>query len=229
MPIGERIRGSLWDKYRMLPQSIRYAVLVKQRAQLWREAGIVFMHVPKAAGTSINLALYGQWMGHARARDLKRWAPADVKALPSFAVTRNPWDRLVSAYRFATRGRGVGGGFEASPWRAERYRGPEFETFERFATGWLRRGHIWLDPIFQPQCSWICDRRGNVLVNHVGRIEDLGPTFSFLEQHLGHLPAVRIGNRSGERVDYRSYYTSNLARLVGEIYAEDVERFGYEF
>lgn len=229
MSLSERIKGSLWDKYRMLPQSIRFAVLARQRAQPWREAGVVFIHVPKAAGTSINLALYGEWMGHARARDIRRWAPADVKALPSFAITRNPWDRLVSAYRFATNGGGSGGQFEAHPWHPERFRIPEFETFERFVTEWLVRRHIWLDPIFQPQSSWICDRGGKILVDHVGRIENLEPTLGFLRRELGRAPSVPEGNRSGERVDYRSFYTPELARLVGHVYAQDVETFEYTF
>jgi len=227
--LSERIRDSLRDKYKMLPQSLRFAVLARQRAPLWREAGIVFIHVPKAAGTSINLALYGHWMGHTRARDIQRWAPADVKKLPSFAVTRNPWDRLISAYRFAVRGRGMGGEFEATPWRPERYRIPQFGTFERFVREWLVKKHIWLDPIFQPQSSWICDPRGKIIVDHVGRLEDFQPTLTFLEQHLGAVPDIPEGNRSGEAVDYKSYYTPELARLVGQIYAQDAERFGYAF
>ena len=227
--LAERIRASLSDKYRMLPQSFRFAVLARQRAPLWRKAGIVFVHVPKVAGTSINLALYGQWMGHARARDVQRWAPEEVKKLPRFAMTRNPWERLVSAYRFVTRGRGIGGGFQATPWRPERYHVPEFETFERFVTEWLVKSHIWVDPVFQPQSSWICDPGGNILVDHVGRLEDLEPTLDFLRQHLGIAPNIGEGNRSGERVDYKSFYTPELARLVGEVYYTDVAIFGYQF
>jgi hypothetical protein len=227
--LSERIRGSLWDKYRMLPQWIRFPILARQRAPLWREAGIVFIHVPKVAGTSFNLALYGQWMGHSRARDVKRWTPADVRKLPSFALTRNPWDRLVSAYRFAARGRGIGGGFEATPWRPDQYRIPEFETFERFVTEWLVKKHVWVDPVFQPQSTWICDRQGKSLVDHVGRLDDLRPTLAFLKEQLGRVPDIKEGNRSGERVDYRSYYTPELARLVERIYQQDVNNFGYRF
>jgi hypothetical protein len=225
----ERAQGFLWDKYRMLPQSVRFALLARERAPVWRQAGIVFVHVPKAAGTSINLALYGQTMGHARARDIRRWAPEDVNALPSFAVTRNPWDRLVSAYRFAVRGGGSGGAFEAGVWRPERFAIPEFETFERFVTEWLVRKHMWLDPIFQPQSTWICSRAGEILVDHVGRVEDLEPTIRFLGRTMGRVPQIAEGNRSGTRVDYRSFYTAALRRTVGEIYSKDVQAFAYEF
>lgn len=229
MAFLDRIRGSLWDKYRMLPQAMRYAVLARTRAPIWSSAGIVFVHVPKAAGTSMNLALYGQTMGHPRARDIRRWAPRDVNALPSFALTRNPWARLVSAYRFASQGRGTGGAFEAEVWRAQRFMIPEFETFDRFVTEWLVKRHPWPDPIFQPQTAWICSRWGKPLVDHVGRIEKLEPTLSFLEEHLGKVPSIPQGNKSGGQVDYRSFYTPELARLVGEIYASDIDAFGYEF
>ncbi|GAH07415.1 unnamed protein product, partial [marine sediment metagenome] len=64
-------------------------------------------HIPRNGGTSINNALYGRFMGHYTARDVRFWAPDLFGRLPSFAVTRNPWARLLSAYRFAEKQSGV--------------------------------------------------------------------------------------------------------------------------
>ena len=222
--------GLLRNLNRRLPGGLRRALMVRRRAKHWRRAGIVFIHVPKAAGTSINEALYGRFMGHARAAEIARWAPASVKALPSFSVTRNPWDRLVSAWRFARAGEGVGDSYRAGMWRPELYQVPEFETFERFVTEWLAvRDVTKLDGVFQPQWLFLCDRRRNVIVDHVGRLEDLGPTLDFIRERTGRAVAIPQANRSGDAVDYRSFYTPDLARLVGEIYAADAEMFGYRF
>ena len=222
--------GLLRDLDRRLPDPLRRALLVRRRARYWLKAGIVFVHVPRAAGTSLNEALYGRFIGHPRASDIKRWAPAAVRALPSFSVTRNPWDRLFSAYRFAKAGRGIGESYRAGMWRPERYRGPAFETFDRFVREWLAvRDVNKLDGVFQPQSIFLCDASGRLLVDHVGRVEDLGPTYVFIAHHVGPIGPLARANRSGEPVEYRSVYSPDLARLVGEIYREDVERFGYRF
>lgn len=220
----------LKDLYLRLPEGLRGAALIRRRARFWIEAGVVFIHVPKAAGTSINQALYGRFMGHVRARDLRRWAPAKVKALPSFAVTRNPWDRLVSAYRFALRGHGIGGELQAGVWRPQQYRVAEFESFERFVREWLPARKVEkLDAIFRPQSHFVCDSAGLVLVDHLGSLDDLEPTFEFLRKQIGKVPPIGSSNRSGERIDYRNLYTPELVDIVGRFYASDVEAFGYDF
>jgi hypothetical protein len=222
--------GLVRNLNRRLPGPLRRALLVRRRAKYWRRAGIVFIHVPKAAGTSLNEALYGRFIGHPHALDVRRWAPADVKALPSFSVVRNPWDRLVSAWRFARQGRGQGETYRAGMWHPERYQGPEFETFECFVQDWLARRNVRkLDGVFQPQSLFLCDKAGRLLVDHVGRLDDLRPTFAFVEARAGAMPALGQANRSGDGVDYRTFYTPDLTKLVGEIYADDVERFGYRF
>ena len=213
-----------------LPDWIQRAVIVRRRSAVWLKAGIIFIHIPRAAGTSINYALYGQFMGHVRALDVQRWGSPAVKALPSFAVVRNPWERLVSAYRLAVRGKGQGGPYEASVWRAESYRIPEFRTFRSFVTEWLTRRDIMkLDGIFQSQSQFVFDRSGALLVDHLGRLENLGPTRAFLADRLGRVPAIGEGNRSGPVLDYRDFYTDELVDLVGRIYGEDVRQLGYTF
>ncbi|HEX8639917.1 MAG TPA: sulfotransferase family 2 domain-containing protein [Allosphingosinicella sp.] len=202
---------------------------MRRRAGYWLRAGIVFIHVPKAAGTSFNHALYGRFIGHPRAMDVARWAPKAVQALPSFSVTRNPWDRLVSAYRFARAGGGLGEK-RAGMWRARHYQVPEFATFERFVREWLApRDVTRLDGVFQPQTLFLCDRSGTPLLDHIGRLEDLEPTYAFIARHRAPIPRLEKTNRSGDSVDYRRFYTPELVRLVGNIYRGDVERFGYDF
>lgn len=220
------VRGA----YYRLPDQLQRHVLVLRREAIWRRAGIVFIHIPKAAGTSINEALYGQFMGHVRAMDIRRWGSRSLKALPSFAITRNPWDRLVSAYRFVRVSYGIGGRIQAGMHRPEQYRIPQFETFERFVTEWLAQRDITrLDGVFQPQALFVCDQLDRIIVDHIGRMEDLTPTISLLSEHLGRPPNIGRSNRSGEEVDYRDYYTPELAILVRDIYARDIEIFGYAF
>lgn len=223
------LRDLLRPGYDRLPEPLRRAIQVRLRSGDWRRRGIVFVHIAKAAGTSINHALYGRFMGHPRAAEIRRYGGAAVNALPFFSVTRNPWDRLVSAYRFARRGGGVGGA-AAGMRDSALYRVPEFDSFERFVREWLAgRDLRRLDNVFQPQSAFVCSRDGRLLVDHLGRVEDLAPTLAFIERHVGPIAPIARINPSGERVDYRSFYTPDLARLVGDLYREDAERFGYDF
>jgi chondroitin 4-sulfotransferase 11 len=52
-----------------VPEGWQNRILVRRRAHLLREAGIVFIHIPKAAGSSVNQALYGRFMGLYSAQD----------------------------------------------------------------------------------------------------------------------------------------------------------------
>jgi hypothetical protein len=213
-----------------LPIGVQNAVLVRRRQAIWLRAGIVFIHIPKTAGTAINEALYGRFMGHVRASDIERSGSPALKALPRFAITRNPWDRLVSAWRFVRRGGGIGGWHAGRVRHAERYRVPEFEAFDRFVREWLAvRDVRRLDFVFQPQSPFVCDDSGKLLVDHLGRFEELDATYAFLQERKPELPPLGESNRSGAPVDYRSFYSPELIDRVGSIYAEDVKRFGYRF
>ena len=216
--------------YRTLPGGFQRRVLVARRSPLWLEAGVVFIHIPKAAGTAINDALYGRFMGHVRASDVERWGSPAVKALPRFSVARNPWDRLVSAYRFVKRGGGVGGPHAGRVLGPGQYRIPEFETFERFVTQWLvNRDLSKLDVAFQAQVPFVCNDAGEVAVDHLGRFEDLGATYAFLRNAVPAIAPIGESNASGAPVDYRSFYTPELVDLVASIYAEDIAKLGYAF
>lgn len=215
--------------YAHAPDSLKRAVMVRRRQPIWIRAGIVFVHIPKAAGTTINEALYGRFMGHVHAADVRRWGSRKLRTLPIFAVTRNPWDRLLSAYRFARRGGGVSGaaGLMRDAWR---YQVAECESFDRFVKEWLAPRRLSsLDVIFQLQAPFVCDRHGRIIVDHLGKVENLAPTLEFIHERTGLAVDPGWSNRSGSRVDYRTFYTSELVDLVGSIYNEDITHFGYSF
>lgn len=221
--------GTLWNDH-MIGTPIERALLVRRRSRDWLRAGVVFIHIPKAAGTSISEELYGRFLGHISAADVKRWSSPAVTSLPFVAVTRNPWDRLVSAYRFIKSGAGLGGISPGAVWRPEQYAIPEFDSFERFLRDWLQNRDLRkLDFVFQPQSPFVCDAQGEITVDHVGRFEDLASTFSLLNSISPGAVRTVMSNRSGSAVDYRTFYTRELAEIVASLYDEDIARFGYIF
>ena len=77
--------------------------------------------------------------------------------------------------------------------------------------------------------SFLVDKKGNILVDYVGRFEQLSEDFSNICQRIGiehdTLPRRNISQRS----DHREYYTPDLIDKVGRHWAEDIERFNYTF
>lgn len=216
--------------YRSSPDGFRRVMRVRRHADLWRRSGVLFVHVPKCAGTSISEAVYGQFTNHVYASDIEGWGDSAVQSLPSFAVTRNPWDRLLSAYRFAVRGHGEGGDVLVKTWRPEQYRTSAFATFESFVEEWLvDRQVAKLDPIFKPQKLFVCNGAGDALVDHVGKVENLTPTQHWIEGITRNVQQFPHHNRSGKPVRYRDFYTKRLINIVGDIYGDDAALFDYEF
>lgn len=192
----------------------------------FRETGSLFIHVPKAAGTSVSLALYGGNIGHRRAIDYQRISRRHFGNYFRFAFVRNPWDRLVSAYEFV---RASGTEF-VQPIPNSDYQSPVFSSFDRFVGEWLIEADLAaLDVVFQPQWTFVCDVDGTVLVDHVGRTESLETDLGAVEEALGRTIQPAHLNRTERSIDLTDYYTSETRDMVADIYRRDIEMFGYEF
>jgi hypothetical protein len=192
----------------------------------FRETGSVFIHVPKAAGTSVSRALYGINVGHRKAIDYDRISARYFRRYFRFGFVRNPWDRVVSAYEFAH----AGGTEFVKPIHDPAYAGDDFASFDRFVAGWLTRVPLeTADVVFQPQWTFLCDRDGTLLVDHVGRTERLTDALRPVEAALGVAIEPARLNRTERRLGYADYYTPETRDIVADIYRRDIEMFGYEF
>lgn len=209
-----------------------------RRQRQFRDAGIVFIHVPKAAGTSITDAIYGRFLGHFELVDVLRTGSKDVLTLPRFSVVRNPWDRLLSAYRFARAGKGsvarVKEGddtvVDVTIRFPERYQGASCSSFDRFVAEWLDGRELSkLDSVFRPQSDYLVDRKGKIGVDHLGRVEDLKATEKWLCDVLRRRTAIPHMNSTGQKIDYRTQYSPETRAIVERLYARDIELLGYAF
>ncbi len=70
-----------------------------------RRRNLIFIHVPRVAGTSIARVLYGpRCTSHHSIRYFKTIAPRFFAQADSFAVLRDPFDRFASSYAFVRGG-----------------------------------------------------------------------------------------------------------------------------
>jgi hypothetical protein len=198
-----------------------------RRYPYWAARRCIFVHVPKAAGTSINMALYGRPLGHYRATEIRRRFPRLFEESFVFSFVRNPWDRVLSAYRFAVQGRTPVMGVRDP----SQYDIPEFETFERFLLEWLAPREVeQLDFIFQPQRGFITDASGESIVDYVGKVEGIAEQMQYVEDRLGIKIALPRVNRTGVGGGYtEAYKNERMVKLVADKYRDDIVAFDYEF
>lgn len=147
--------------------------LLRRRLARIREAGVLFIHIPKNAGMSVSATLYGEQLFHPTIRYYARVAPDVVRDLPSFAVWRDPVARFVSAYRFARNG----GGPDARLARAFRKRYMAFRSIDDAIDHVEQVPSLYhTDHIFRPQFWYVADAAGRIAVDQICLIENLDQT-----------------------------------------------------
>ena len=91
---------------------------------------------------------------------------------------------------------------------------------------------IWSKPKVKSreQSVFVEDNAGKLIVDHVGRMEDMASIADYISEQTGRRIDIGHRNKSERNTDYRSYYTTaRLRNIVGDIYRDDVERFNYSF
>lgn len=190
----------------------------------WHKAGCIFIHVPKAAGTSINHGLYGRTLGHYTIDEIDNNFPRLVEKCFVFSIVRNPYDRLVSAYHFAKKGRTKDMGMN----NPKQYQIPEFETFERFVYEWLVEQDVYkIDHVFRPQHIYIC-KEDRLAVDFLGRVETIDEDVCTISKKLGWKLSIEQKNANKNSKNYRDYYSSDLVDTVYQLYSKDFYVLNYD-
>lgn len=184
----------------------------------------IFVHIPKCAGSSLAQGLLGQRnIGHIPIYWHQLASPERFDSYFKFAFVRNPWDRLVSAYLYLQRG---GAARRDRDWSRMVQR---FAGFEQFVEQWLSPENARRSLLFLPQHEFIRDRFGLPGVDFIGRFENLAKDFASVAACLAvpaRLPEI---NRSADRSPYQDYYSEASRERVAEVYAGDIQWFGYRF
>lgn len=192
---------------------------------------VIFIHVPKAAGTSIKTALYsGHGGGHRRIAEYYGYDPVRAAASFKFGFVRNPWSRLLSAYNFLMEGTRKSGRDRrfAAAYLAGRGDFTAFVT--ALETPAYRRAVLSYDH-FQPQRYWIClPRQAAPALDFMGRYESYAADLEQLNARLGLPldPGIRA-RAAGQKIDYREAYTQKTRQIVADLYAGDIAALGYDF
>ena len=207
--------------------------------------GYIFVHIPKTGGTAMALALEdraraddiligdtpkavkrrrrlkglktrGRLWKHSTLADIDGFlSPQDIRAMVTFTLVRNPWDRIVSYYHWL-------GAQNFDHQAVVLAKSLEFCDF-------LMEPHTQASLSAWPAAAYMRLVDGRIHATHFIRLEHLQEDMAPLAKHLGFNPDVPHANRSARDADYRRYYDEETAALVAKICAADVAQFGYTF
>lgn len=193
----------------------------------------IFIHVPKAAGTSVKKLIFAEPMSgpeaHAPIARFRIADPARTAAYFKFCFVRNPYDRLLSAHTYLT---GAPGRTPADIDYARTHLA-ELADFESFVLSLDSRRGRWLaftKPHFRPQSDFVClpGQAGHAM-DFVGRFETLEEDMQQILARLRRSATALPHQRPSQRGHYREAYSARMRRIVERAYARDLALFGYDF
>lgn len=191
------------------------------------ELRAIFVHVPKAAGTAISKAIFGDLIDHYTCPQYKIiFGRKDYARYYKFTFVRDPWARVYSAYKYLM----AGGWGEYEGKRALDLIG-EYSSFNEFVCNWLDSHNIERSVHFWPQHIFLSDICGSAAIDNIYRYESLDLEFARLCSVLGvdaHLEKINATPGSSA-ADYRDHYTSRAVDRVYALYKRDIRLLKYEF
>jgi hypothetical protein len=189
--------------------------------ELFKSVGVIFVHIPKNAGTSISLSLYGRTFHH---RTFKSFRYCSFhENIKSFALVRNPWDRLVSAYFFLKNK-----GSSSTKVDELSLQQVNLESFDSFVYSLIGKNLLKLDPVLHPQTHYLFDSQLKN-VDFIYKFEDIFNLEKSLCNDLGIKVTVSKCNQGVVRGDYHEFYNDDILLIVNDLYSADINYLEYEF
>ena len=157
---------------------------------------------------------------HAKIIAAKEMLPQEFfDKLFKFTFVRNPWDLQVSSWHHLRRER---------PHLVEHL--PDFESFLRWKLDPDRPYQYHIDTSIEHQTDYLKDLDGKILVDFIGKYENLQEDFEEACQRIGiKPPPLPHKRKAADRTDYRQYYDDVTAQLLGDYFKPDIDEFGYKF
>jgi hypothetical protein len=216
-------------KLRKAFQSLR-AEKYPQIPSALRRSNTIFVHVPKAAGSTINLSLFGYRIGHRSIESFWQADPIFTEQAFKFTFVRHPYFRFVSAYRYL-----LAGGMSSRDADYQRRFPDAFRSLRAFAEASE-------DPAFRnaiihlrQQCEYLSipsTAHYKVFMDYVGKTEFLNEHIELLQTLMPDDLSRRLQLAKEVRMNSMKSQDSEIDpdvfQSVRKTYQNDFELFGYD-
>ncbi|MFW6047171.1 MAG: sulfotransferase family 2 domain-containing protein [Candidatus Woesearchaeota archaeon] len=185
----------------------------------------VFIHIPKTGGTSIRKGFFkGNYEGPFFGK-----IPEKYSQCFKFAFVRNPFDRLISAWKHFTTGTDTISSKEKSS-----FRNISLESFLNIVTNnsiiYDGRRSTFKEKIRHHTIPQTHPFNCLNEADFVGCFETLEKDFEVICEKLkiksNRLPKINKSKRSRE---YKNYFTPSTRKITEKYYKKDLEKLGYKF
>jgi len=182
---------------------------------------LLYIHIPKAGGTSIQKMFNLGGRGHIRITDVKNY-----RKYFSFAVVRNPYSRLVSAFFYLSDRNNL------PKWD---HKESEFvlkynNNFKQFVKDFINRTNIYRSIHLHPQYFFVCDKDKNILADEVIKLERLDRDIKYITEKINFKDEIEVSTENiSTHKNYKDYFDEETKEIVKNAYAEDFILFDYEF
>lgn len=215
--------------------------------------GFIFVHVPKAAGTSVTAALsgltnycdleiggtnfgeriqpaYGERFGilkHSTASELRQVVGSILwSKYFTFSFVRNPYTRCLSTFYFLKKWEGGN--------RQLREKLQSYQSFSEYVLSDVWETTNGPDQIFLPQAYWLRERpnRDKILIQKIGKLEnletDLRDILKIIDAPKRLTENLKVSqlNKSREEA-YETLTNAAVIEKINKKYAVDFETFEY--
>jgi hypothetical protein len=102
-------------------------------------------------------------------------------------------------------------------------------SFDTFVDYVAKENDIGADPHWRSLVSFVCDENDKILVDFVGRFENIEQDFSTVCNTIGINAKLTHGSASGKTGSYRDSYDQITKKLIGNRYRKGIELFSYTF
>lgn len=173
---------------------------------------LIFIHIPKTAGTSIELSICGyDWFDeeyrnekHITCEQARKIYTNNWEEYFKFSVVRNPWDMMVSWYK----------------WRKLKCNYRDYLVNYNLHTQYVSTTKA---------SDYLLDDDNKLQVDFVCRFENLQTDFETVCKKIG-IKDVKLPHKNKtNNKHYTEYYDDETKQIVAEKYAKDIEYFGYKF
>ena len=197
----------------------------------------IFIHVPKCAGLTMSTLCreHGILIDPVNddSKKLNKNFNTDVYTDKesetgikfSYSFVRNPFDRLVSAWKCPW----VTGDKVDDKWEVP------FSNFTDFIRDFVLKELNWnffrwshVMPYTDPRMK-LFNSDGKKLLSFIGKFENLQEDFNIVCDKIG-IPRQQLPHKNkSKHKHYTEYYDDETRQIVAEKYAKDIEMFGYEY
>ena len=191
---------------------------------------LVFIHIPKTAVTAITESpevKFESLNGHFTRQETKMSLASKCDEYFKFTVVRNPWDRVVSNYKYS---RMIKSYWHSNDGSTKYSKHVDYDvcsklSFEDCVKLLQKNPNSLRHQGWKPQYPYVCDADKNIVVDKVFDYSDLdGDEFKKI------IPKMeRINVSQGGKESYKDYYNDELIDIVSEFYKEDIKIFNFKY